>query len=230
MNPKLLIVDDEQSIRELLKEFFTDTFTMEFAGNGREAIEKANHWKPDVILMDKMMPEMDGATALRILREQDFTRHIPVLMLTASNSSNERIHAFGNGVDDYLGKPFDLEELKARLLSKVKRAADQQNVMSDRIEIGNLSLDDRKREVVIAGKRVDLSPVEYGIVKLLMNSVEQVVSREKIMQTVWADQSKNDRLIDAHMTALRKKLAGFDGDFQTVYGAGYRLKRLSASR
>jgi DNA-binding response OmpR family regulator len=228
MSAKLLIVDDEQNIRELLKEFLADTFTLEFAINGREAIEKTNAWKPDVILMDMMMPEMDGVTAVRILREQDFTRHIPVLMLTAANSSGERIRAFDLGVDDYLAKPFDLQELRTRLLSKIRRANDQQNVMADQLTIGNLSLDDRKREVIIAGNSIDLSPVEYGIVKLLMNSVEQVVSREKIMQTVWSDHSKNDRLIDAHMTALRKKLTGFDGDFQTVYGAGYRLKKIKA--
>ena len=228
MNPKLLIVDDEPQIREVLKEFLEDSFNLEFATNGREAIDKTNEWKPDVILMDMMMPEMDGVTACKILREQDFTRHIPVLMLTAANTSVERIKAFDFGVDDYLAKPFDLDELKVRLYSKIKRANDQQNIMADKLVIGNLSLDDRKREVVIAGNAIDLSPVEYGIVKLLMNCVEQVVSREKIMRTVWEDQNKNDRLIDAHMTALRKKLTSFDGDFQTVYGAGYRLKKEKA--
>lgn len=228
MNPKLLIVDDEQNIRDLLKEFLSDSFTIELASNGREAVEKTNSFKPDIILMDLMMPEMDGATALGMLRHQDFTRHIPVLMLTAANTSVERIRAFDLGVDDYLAKPFDLEELKVRLLSKLRRANDLQNVMTDTMVIGNLSLDDRKREVVLAGSLIELSPVEYGIVKLLMSAVEQVVSREKIMQTVWEDGKKNDRLIDAHMTAVRKKLLNFDGDFQTVYGAGYRLKKVKA--
>lgn len=228
LKSKLLIVDDEQSIRDLLKEYLSDTFAIEMAINGREAVEKTNSWKPDVILMDMMMPEMDGFTALSVLRNQELTRHIPVLMLTAANTSVERIKAFDLGVDDYLAKPFDLDELKVRLLSKLKRLNDFQNVVVDKLVIGNLSLDDRKREVIIAGSLVDLSPVEYGIVKLLMSSAEQVVSREKIMQTVWEDGKKNDRLIDAHMTALRKKLSSFDGDFQTVYGAGYRLKKVKA--
>ncbi len=228
MNPKLLIVDDEQNIRELLSEYLADKFTIELATNGREALEKTNSFKPDVILLDMMMPEMDGLMALRVLRHQDFTRHIPVLMLTAANASMERIRAFDLGVDDYLAKPFDLDELRVRLLSKIKRANDFQNAITDTLVIGNLSLDDRKREVVLAGSLIDLSPVEYGIVKLLMSSVEHVVSREKIMQTVWEDGKKNDRLIDAHMTALRKKLLSFDGDFQTVYGAGYRLKKIKA--
>ena len=100
--------------------------------------------------------------------------------------------------------------------------------MSDVVIIGNLHLDDRKREVLIGSESIDLSPVEYGIVKLLMNSVDQVVSREKIMKSVWDDEGKSNRLIDAHITALRKKLQRFSGDFQTIYGAGYRLKKEKA--
>ena len=225
MNPKLLIVDDEPQIRELLNEFLCDQFSIELASNGKEAVEKTKNWKPDLILMDMMMPEMDGVTACKIIREQDFTRHIPVLMLTAANTSAERMNAFNYGVDDYIAKPFEVEELKIRLLSKLKRSHDLQNVMTDIIKIGNLHLDDRKREVLIGSESIDLSPVEYGIVKLLMNSVDQVVSREKIMKTVWDDEGKSNRLIDAHITALRKKLQNFSGDFQTVYGAGYRLKK-----
>ena len=222
---KLLVVDDESEIREIIREFLADSFEIELAGNGKEALEKVKSFRPDVIVMDMMMPEMDGVEACKRLREQDHSRHIPVLMLTAANTSHDRMKAYDFGVDDYMSKPFELDELKIRLFSKVKRAHQIQNRVSDKMVIGNLSLDDVKREVIIAGQSVDLSPVEYGIIKLLMSSVEQVVSREKIMKTVWADEAKNDRLIDAHMTALRKKMVGFDGDFQTVYGAGYRLKK-----
>jgi DNA-binding response OmpR family regulator len=228
MNPKLLIVDDEPQIRDLLNEFLSDFFIVELASNGKEAVAKTKDWKPDVILMDMMMPEMDGVTACKLIREQDFTRHIPILMLTAANTSAERMNAFNYGVDDYISKPFEAEELKVRLLSKLKRSHDLQNVMADVMQIGNLYLDDRKREVLIGTDAVDLSPVEYGIVKLLMNCVEEVVSREKIMKSVWDDEGKSNRLIDAHITALRKKLQNFDGDFQTVYGAGYRLKKEKA--
>lgn len=228
MSSKLLIVDDEPQIRELLSECLSDAFTVEMAVNGKEAVEKATNWKPNVILMDLLMPEMDGITACKMIREQDYTRHIPIVMLTAINTTQERIKAFNYGVDDYMSKPFDIEELKVRLFSKLRRSHDFQNVMSEKLSIGNLYLDDRKREVTIAGERIDFSPVEYGIVKLLMSCVDQVVSREKIMSAVWEDDSKSNRLIDAHMTALRKKLVNFDGDFQTVYGAGYRLKKEKA--
>jgi DNA-binding response OmpR family regulator len=228
MQNKLLIVDDEIQIRQLLNEYLSEFFIVEMAQNGVEAVEKATSWKPDLIIMDMMMPEMDGIEACKMLREQDFTRHIPVLMLTAANTSTERMKAFNFGVDDFISKPFEFEELRIRLMSKLKRSNDLQNVMTAQINIGNLHLDDRKREVTIAGENIDLSPVEYGIVKLLMNCVDQVVSREKIMKSVWKDESKSNRLIDAHMTALRKKFSKFDGDFQTVYGAGYRLKKEKA--
>ena len=228
MKTKLLIVDDESQIREVLNEYLARFFLVELAQNGKEAVEVATRWKPDLILMDLMMPEMDGVEACKILREQDHTRHIPILMLTAANTCTDRMNAFNFGADDFISKPFDVEELKIRLLSKLKRAQDFQNVISDQIKIGNLHLDDRKREITIAGESIDFSPVEYGIVKLLMNSVDQVVSREKIMKTVWEDENKSNRLIDAHITAVRKKFAKFDGDFQTVYGAGYRLKKEKA--
>jgi DNA-binding response OmpR family regulator len=166
MFPKLLVVDDEPQIRDLLKDYFVDCFVVESAQNGKEAVEKVNLWKPDIILMDFMMPVMDGLAASKAIRDQDFTRHIPILMLTAVNDTDDRVNAFNLGV-----------------------------------------------------------AVEYGILKLLMNCLEQVVSREKIMQHVWEDESKSNRLIDAHITSLRKKIKNFDGEFQTVYGSGYRLKK-----
>lgn len=225
MNPKLLIVDDEPQIRDLLEEYLSTDFTVRVAKNGKESVQIAKEWKPDLILMDLMMPEMDGVTACQKIREFDHTRHIPVLMLTAANSTLERKSAFGQGADDFISKPFDLEEIKIRLQTKLKRVQDYQNSVSDQIIIGNMHLDDRKREVRIDGELLDLSPVEYGILKLMMNSLEQVVTREKIMKTVWEDESKNNRLIDAHITSLRKKILPFSGIFQTVYGSGYRLKK-----
>ena len=228
MKPKLLIVEDEVHIRDILKEYLSDYFEVETADNGKSAVGVVATFKPDLILMDMNMPEMDGIAACKIIREQEFTRHIPILMLTAAIGGLERMTAFDIGVDDYISKPFELEEIKVRLLSKLKRSHQIQNAMSDKINIGNLHLDHKKMEVTVAGKGIELSPVEYGIVKLLMNSVGNVVSREKIMHSVWEDDNKSNRLIDAHMTALRKKLADFDGDFQTVYGAGYRLKKEKA--
>src|SRR5690606_16143791 len=110
-NPKLLILEDEPQIRSLLNQFLAEKFTNETASNGKNAEEKPKHSKPDLILMDIMRPEMDGVTACKVLRESDFTRHIPVLLLTAANTTTERMRAFDLGADDFISKPFEVDEL-----------------------------------------------------------------------------------------------------------------------
>lgn len=221
---KLLIVDDEPQIRLLLKEFLSDTFQIELASNGKEAIHSAKTFKPDVILMDIMMPELDGVSAVQKLRLDENTRHIPILMLTAANTSQERIRAFDFGADDFISKPFEVEELISRINAKLNRVKELRQLPPDRIEIGNLIMDLRSREVTILSLPVELAPVEFGILLLLLLRIGTVVSRKEIMKEVWQDGRKSDRLIDAHVTSLRKKIDPFDGDLQTVYGEGYRMK------
>ncbi len=221
---KLLIVDDEPQIRLLLKEFLSDSFSIELASNGKEALTAAKNFKPDVILMDIMMPELDGVSAVQKLRIDENTRHIPVLMLTAANTSQERIRAFDFGADDFISKPFEVEELISRINAKLNRVKELRQLPPDRIEVGNLLMDLRSREVTIGGAPVDLAPVEFGILLLLLVRIGTVVSRKEIMKEVWQDGRKSDRLIDAHVTSLRKKIDQFDGDLQTVYGEGYRMK------
>ncbi len=226
VNPrkKILIVDDEPQIRQLLEEFLTDLFLVNIASNGKEAVHMAKTHKPDVILMDIMMPEMDGVTAVQKLRLDANTRHIPVLMLTAANTSSERIRAFDLGADDFISKPFEIEELISRINSKLNRAKELRELPPDRIEVGNLVMDLRSREVLIDDALIVLAPVEFGILKLLLVKLGSVVSRREIMKDVWEDGRKSDRLIDAHVTSLRKKIDLFSGDLQTVYGEGYRMK------
>ena len=223
--PKILIVDDEIAIRDNMKSFLEEFFSIKLAENGKESIEIAKNWRPELIIMDMMMPVMNGIAACKIIREQDYTRHIPIIMLTASNRTIDRKGAFNSGIDDFLSKPFDLDELKMRIDSRLGRTQDSLNVINDKISIGNLELNDRKSEITINGELVYFPPAEYGILKLLMNRVERSVSRKKIMKVVWGDSEKDHSVIDAHITALRKKLTNFSGDFQTVYGVGYRLKK-----
>jgi DNA-binding response OmpR family regulator len=226
--PKLLIVDDEAQIRLLLKEFLSEEFDTETATNGVEAVSLARSWHPSVILMDIMMPQMDGIHAVEVLRDEETTRHIPILMLTAMNTSLDRIKAFNLGADDFISKPFEVEELMSRLKSKIRRAKELRNIPPEVVTLGNLNMDVRSREVKIADQLIDLSPAEYGILQLLLARQGEVVSRKEIMNEVWEDGKKSDRLIDAHVTSLRKKIASFSGEIQTVYGEGYRIKSISA--
>jgi DNA-binding response OmpR family regulator len=221
---KLLIVDDEPQIRMLLKEFLSETFDVETASNGREALLLARSVKPEAILMDIMMPELDGISTVQKLRQDDNTRHIPVLMLTAANTSQERIRAFNFGADDFISKPFEVDELISRINAKLNRVKELRQMPPERIEVGNLVMDLRSREVMIDAKLIELAPVEFGILELLLVKIGTVVSRKEIMKEVWEDGRKSDRLIDAHVTSLRKKIDLFVGELQTVYGEGYRMK------
>ncbi len=221
---RVLIVDDEPQIRLLLKEFLSDTFETEFASNGNEAVRVSAAIRPDVILMDVMMPDLDGISAVQKIRQNENTKHIPILMLTAANTSRQRIQAFELGADDYISKPFEIEELLARINSKLSRAKQLQDLPPEKIEVSNLVMDLRSQEVYIDGEILELGPVEYGILELFLIRQGTVVSRKEIMEKVWKDEKKSDRLIDAHLTSLRKKISNFHADLQTVYGEGYRLK------
>jgi DNA-binding response OmpR family regulator len=221
---KLLVVDDEPLLREVLRDFLSEQFDVMECASGIDAVRLASEWSPDVILMDVMMPGMDGIAAVKKLRENEQTRSIPVLMLTAVNSTPNRIEAFDFGADDYITKPFDFDEVLSRIRSKISRIRDFQKKQGSRLELGNLVMDKRSREVFVSGNLVDLGPVEYGILELLLDSEGGVVTRKGIMDSVWKDESKSDRLIDAHLTSLRKKVSGFAGEIQTVYGEGYRIK------
>ncbi len=227
MKSRILIVDDEPQIRLLLGEFLSDLYDTEFASNGNEAVKRSLELRPDLILMDVMMPDLDGISAVQKIREHELTRHIPILMVTAVNTTRQRIEAFDFGADDFISKPFDLDELNSRIRSKLNRIRQIQEPVTSEISFANLVLDVRAREVRLDGELLDLGPVEYGILEILLRRPGAVVSRREIMERVWEDGKKNDRLIDAHLSTLRKKVSRWEADLQTVYGEGYRLKARS---
>ena len=229
MKSRILIVDDEPQIRLLLGEFLSGLYETEFASNGNEAVKRSLELRPDLILMDVMMPDLDGISAVQKIREHELTRHIPILMVTAANTTRQRIEAFDFGADDFISKPFEIDELLSRIRSKLNRVRQIQEPAIPEIGFANLVMNTLAREVRLNGVLLDLGPVEYGILELLLRRPGAVVSRKEIMERVWEDGRKNDRLIDAHLSALRKKLSSWEADLQTVYGEGYRLKSGSES-
>src|SRR5690606_39254132 len=183
--PKLLIVDDEPEIREIVREVLQEHFEVIEASNGKEAVELAQRILPDMIMMDVMMPEMDGIAATESIRGMFATRHIPILMVTAANTKDYRIRAFDFGADQFIGKPFDFEELTSRLLSVYKRSRQMTHPPTKEVRFLNLELNLDAKEVRIDSKPIDLSPVEFDIVKLLLMNREVLVTRPQIIEEVW---------------------------------------------
>jgi DNA-binding response OmpR family regulator len=224
VKPKLLVVDDEPEIREIVREVLQDHFEVIEAENGKQAVDMAQRRLPDMILMDVMMPEMDGITATESIRGMLTTRHIPILMLTAANTKDYRIRAFDFGADQFIGKPFDFEELTMRLISVYRRSRQMLNPATKEVHFLNLELNVDAKEVRIEGARIELSPVEYDIVKLLILNRETLVTRLQIIEDVWKSKEAPDRVMDAHIVSIRKKIANFRGTIKTVYGSGYILR------
>ncbi len=221
---KILIVDDEPDILHVLNLLLSEQYETLTASNGLDSINLAKSWGPDLILMDIMMPTLDGMSACKTIRQDEETRHIPVIFITALNDNQDRIRGFNLGADDFISKPFDSDLLAVRIASKLKRLGEIKKRPPEMITVGNLSVQGRSREVKVDDEILDLSPLEYGILILLLTRQNEVVSRNEIMEEVWEDQEKDDRLIDPHLTSLRKKINLFNCEIQTVYGKGYRLK------
>lgn len=224
MKKRVLIADDEPMIRELLEDFLSADFEVMTAATGREAARAAIKFRPDAILLDVTMPDMDGNEALKVLRRDPELRTVPILMLTARGSSEDRIKSFETGADDYIQKPFTPEEVLARLHARLKRSEELVLPRTKTATISNLDIDYLKREVRIDGALLVLGPMEYGMLELFVRNPGVVITRARIMQRVWRDKGKNDRLIDAHLTSLRKKIRDFQGEIETVYGEGFRFK------
>ena len=221
---KVLIVDDEADNRELIEHILCDRFKVLSAPDGEEGLRVARVELPDLILLDITMPKLDGIAVCEALRSNEATKHIPVIMLTASSDSERRIQSFMTGADDFLSKPFRPQELIARILSKLRRV-EERTGKEETLECGNLKLDTRKIEVTIDGKVIVMSVLEFNLLKCFVLNRDRVMSRERILESVWRDSVVSDRTVDTHIVSLRKKLTDFDHGISTVYGAGYVLKK-----
>lgn len=219
----ILIIDDDADNRELLQEFLRPQFQVLQATDGEEGLRLARSRLPDLILLDIRMPKVDGIQTCDQLRQNEATRHIPVIMLTGADDSESRVQAFSRGADDFVSRPFRSDELIARIQSKLRRIEEREGT-SKTLVCGNLTLDLPKIEARIADRHAPLSVLEFDLLKYFVQNKEQVMSRERILEAVWRDSVVSDRTVDTHIALLRKKLKGFDHAIGTVYGAGYILK------
>jgi DNA-binding response OmpR family regulator len=220
---KVLVVDDELSIREFVTSVLRERYSVICAASGLEAVRLARSERPDVILLDILMPGNDGVACLQEIRTCSETANLPVLMLTALNEPDVRVRAFTLGADDFISKPFQPDELIARIESKLHRFRSLSNVTSLVLRLGNVVIDLSSLRVTIAGQEMNLGPVEFKILSLLMRQKGRLTRREEIENFVWPNDGPSDRGLDSHIFSLRRKLQDSSLLLQTIYGTGYTL-------
>lgn len=220
---KILIVDDEKNIRNVIKEYARfDGFETFEAEDGMEAVEKCRSEDFDLIIMDVMMPKLDGFSAVREIRK---TKQIPVIMLSARTEEYDKLFGFELGVDDYVTKPFSPKELLARIRAVMKRsAAGTQAEERQKLVFEGLEIDIAGREVAVDGEPVSLTPKEYDLLFYLVRSKGIALSREKLLEEVWGyDFYGDDRTVDTHIKMLRNSLGDYRKFIITLRGMGYKF-------
>lgn len=220
---RILVTDDEAAIRSAISEFAEHYGYEAFqAADGREAVELCRKWDFDLVIMDIMMPEMDGYQAYQKIRE---IKDIPALMLSAKNQEYDKLRGFELGIDDYVVKPFSLKELMARVKVILLRHADEKREKVEYYRFEGLEVNVSAREVFIDGDRLNLRPKEYDLLFFLVRNRGIVFSRESLLEKVWGfDFMGDDRTVDAQIKMLRHALGDYRRYIVTYRGAGYKFE------
>ena len=224
---KILVVDDEallvKGIRFNLQNEGYDVIT---GANGLEAVQLAKDPNVALIILDVMMPEMDGLTACSKIREFS---DVPIIFLTAKSDDMDKLMGFDHGADDYLTKPFNILELKARVKALLRRASGSENNTNNLLTIGSITLDLDGRNAIVSGNTVALTAKEFDVVEFLMRNANRVYSREALLDTIWAYEYRSDiRTVDVHIRRLREKLEENPAEpnyLMTQWGVGYYFRK-----
>lgn len=224
MAKTILVVDDKKSLRDMVKAYLTqEGFRVVTADNGRRALLVARHEKPDLILLDIMMPEMDGYDFIRAYRRE---RDTPIILLTARLEEYDKVVGLELGADDYVTKPFGMRELVARIRAVLRRVS-KEAPPPEVLRAANITLNQSNHEVTVAGQPVNLTPSEFDLLAILMSAPGRVFSRsELLMQLQGVTFESVERTIDVHVRNLRSKIEPDPGNpccIETVFGVGYRF-------
>ncbi len=218
---KILIADDEPHIRELVRLYLSrEGYELEFAADGQEALEKAVMLRPDLVVLDLMMPKMDGFEVTKGIRQDS---DVPILMLTVRREDTVKVAGFELGADDYLTKPFNPKELVARVKAILRRA---DGIARSAVEVtaGSLSLNRQTRDASLGGKPLKLRTKEFDLLFALAQNLQTVMSREQLLSLVWGYTfSGETRTVDVHINHLRQRLRGSDLQIETLRGVGYKM-------
>jgi DNA-binding response OmpR family regulator len=220
---RILVVEDDIQLADVLNEALSDRqYTADVVGDGEAAWGCIESWQYDLVVLDVTLPKLDGVSFCRRLRDRNFT--VPVLMLTARDTVADKINGLDAGADDYVVKPFDLQELLARIRALLRRGS----VITTGLNWGKLRLNSSTYEVAYDAAALQLTPKEYALLELLVSSGRRVLSRAGMIERIWSMESQpTEETVKSHIKSLRQKLrvAGAPEDFiETVHGLGYRLK------
>jgi two-component system phosphate regulon response regulator PhoB len=223
---RILVVDDEPDILSLLVyQLSREGYRVSTAVDGRSALSTAREERPDAIVLDLMLPGVDGYEVLRNLREDDDTSEIPVILLTARKEEEERIRGFEIGADDYVTKPFSARELVLRIGALLRRAEAEPVSPTRNLRAGPVEVNRDAHRVLVDGREVDLTPLEYRLLVVLLERRGRVQSRRQLLQAVWDTTADIEtRTVDMHVARLRSKLGGAGEMIETVRGFGYRFR------
>ena len=225
---KILVVDDEALLVKGIRfNLQSEGYQVITGSNGQEAVSLVQTEKPDLVVLDVMMPVMDGLTACGKIRE---ISDIPIILLTAKTEDMDKLIGFDHGADDYLTKPFNILELKARIRALLRRAAPrQQETHANELTIGSITLDLDARNAYRSGQLADLTAKEFDVIEFLMRNPNRVYSREALLDTIWAYEYRSDiRTVDVHIRRLREKLEENPAEpayILTKWGVGYYFRK-----
>jgi len=216
----LLLIDDDAELCGMMREFFTQAgHRLECAYNGREGLSCALNGPHDLVILDVMLPVLDGFAVLQQLRRR---KQVPVIMLTARVQQQDRIQGLDAGADDYLPKPFDPDELLARVRAVLRRTESAPAAPAESFTVGSVRVNPSTREAWSAGKLVDLTSTEFDLLEMLVRSAGRIVSRDEITAALFdREATPYDRFLDVHISHLRKKLQGGPRLIRTIRGVGY---------
>ncbi len=222
---KLLIVDDEVNIRAVVREYAEfEEYEVDEAGNGMEAVEKCRLNDYDLIIMDVMMPKLDGYSASKEIKKH---KNIPIIMLSARGEEYDKLFGFEIGVDDYVVKPFSPKELMARVKAVLLRSQATQKpepIKNERLKFGGLEIDIAGREVYVDGEKATMTPKEYDLLFYLVRNKGLALTREQLLEAVWGyDFYGDDRTVDTHIKMLRGSLKQYRAYIVTLRGMGYKF-------
>lgn len=222
---KILIVDDEERIREMIREYTSlEEFEIDEAADGYEAIKKFQEEKYSLIILDIMLPKMDGWSVCREIRK---TSQVPVIMLSARGEEYDKLFGFELGVDDYMVKPFSPKELLARIKAIIRRSAQAVSDPSrgETVSFDGLVIEFDSRNVYVDKNLVSLTPKEYELLTFFVKNPHRVLSREQLLNSVWGyDFGGDDRTVDTHIKMLRESLGDYRKFIVTVWGTGYKFE------